>query len=74
MPSQCEILKQHFDSGRRLTVAEALSEYGIYALSQRCGELRRDGYPLASEMVETPTGKRIAQYYKAQGQLSLIAA
>lgn len=69
--SQLDALRQHFDSGRRLTVASAMELYGIYALSQRCGELRRDGYPLASEMVETPTGKRVAQYYKAQGQMAL---
>lgn len=69
---QLDILRRHFDAGGTLTVAEALTQYGIYALSQRCGDLRSEGYPLDSRMIETPTGKRIAQYFK-NGQLDLLA-
>lgn len=62
--SQLETLRQHFDNGGTLTVAQALTDFGIYALSQRCTDLRADGYPVASRMIETPSGKRIAEYYK----------
>lgn len=62
-PSQTDILRNHFDSGQRLTVAEALTKYGIYALSQRAGELIRDGYPLAVRRVKI-NGKTIAEYRK----------
>lgn len=62
--TQLDQLRKHFDDGGTLTVAEALGVYGIYALSQRCGDLRDAGYPVASRMIETPTGKRVAEYYK----------
>lgn len=45
-----------------LTVAEALNRYGIYALSQRVGELKRDGFHIASKMIEVREGVRVAQY------------
>ena len=35
--------------GARLTVAKALNEHGVYALSQRMGDLRREyGWPIQS--------------------------
>jgi len=50
------------EAGETLTVVEALNRYGCYALSQRAGQLRRMGYPVKSEMVDLPNGKRIARY------------
>ena len=68
--TQLEMLKRHFDAGGRLTVASALSQLGIYALSQRCGDLRREGYPVVSRTVETEGGARVSEYYRAiQGEL-----
>lgn len=61
--TQCEHLLQAFKKGERLTVAEALNRYGIYALSQRCTDLRKAGWPVQSEMIKVPTGKRVAQYW-----------
>lgn len=60
--SQCYALLAALQNGERLTVAIALERYGVYALSQRCGELKRMGWPITSEMVTTPTGKRVAEY------------
>lgn len=60
--SQCETLLAALKRGERLTVADALTHYGIYALSQRAGELRRSGHPVVSEMVAVGNGKRVAQY------------
>lgn len=38
--------------GARLTVGKALMEHGVYALSQRMGELRREyGWPIQSRFV-----------------------
>jgi hypothetical protein len=62
--SQVEQLAQAFDAGERLTVATALAKYGIYALSQRCGELWRSGYPVESQTVALPNGKRVSEYFK----------
>ena len=60
--TQCYELLAALQRGERLTVAEALTRYGIYALSQRAGELRRAGWPVVSEMVKVESGKRVAQY------------
>jgi hypothetical protein len=49
--------------GARLTVAKALNEYGVFALSQRMGELRRMGWPVRSRMIETQGGARVAEYW-----------
>ena len=48
--------------GEKLTVAVALEKYGVYALSQECGRLRKLGWQIRSEMVELPSGKRVAEY------------
>ena len=60
--SQCEQILEYLKEGNTLTVAEALSLFGVYALSQRAGELRRAGWPIESEMVRVASGKRVAQY------------
>ena len=49
--------------GEKLTVSLAIERYGIYALSQRCGELRNKLYwPIKSPMIALPNGKRVAEY------------
>ncbi len=65
--SQCEILVDYFNSGKSLTVAEALTnpDIGVYALSQRCGEINKHrdkyGIEIESETVES-NGKRYKRY------------
>lgn len=50
--TQCYELLMAMQCGVRLTVAKALNEYGVYALSQRVGELRRVyGWPIESRFV-----------------------
>ena len=61
--TQLQTLADAFDRNERLTVAIALEKYGIYALSQRCGELERKwGYPIDSKFVKLPNGKIIKEY------------
>lgn len=55
-------LLRAFERGEQLTVAEALTQYGVYALSQRVGELKRMGWPIVSEPFETSGGARVARY------------
>ena len=63
--TQLEQLADAFDRGEVLTVAVALDKYGIYALSQRCGELSRKwGYPVDSKFVTVPSGKVVKEYFK----------
>lgn len=64
--TQCRLLLSAFKRGEYLTVMDALTKYGVYALSQRAGELRRMGWPIQSEMRTLPNGKRIAVYSMAQ--------
>ena len=61
--TQVEILADAFDRGEHLTVAIALQKYGIYALSQRCGELAK-WYPVESKTVALPNGKHISEYFR----------
>ncbi len=57
-------LLQAFQRGERLTVGVALQQYGVYALSQRVGDLkRRYGWPVQSRMVKTNGGAVIAEYW-----------
>jgi len=49
--------------GKRLTVAKALTEYGCFALSQRCGDLRRLGWPIQSRTIKTASGAHISEYW-----------
>jgi hypothetical protein len=60
--NQCEQLLEAMKRGEQLTVAEAMSRYGVFALSQRCGELIRQGHPVNVEMIKVQSGKRVAQY------------
>lgn len=60
---------QHYElltamqAGERLTVAKALTEHGVYALSQRIGELKRMGWPIKSRTIEVAGGARISEYW-----------
>ena len=62
--TQLEQLAAAFDRGESLTVAEALAKYGVYALSQRCGDLFRAGYPVESRTVSLPNGKHVSEYFR----------
>jgi len=52
----------YLKSGRRLTVLKALKLFGVYALSQRIGNLKREGHPIKVEMITLKNEKRIAEY------------
>lgn len=61
--TQAHTLLMAFYRNEKLTVLTALEKYGVYALSQRVGELKRLGWPIKSEMIETITGKHVACYW-----------
>jgi len=70
--NQCEQLLEAMKRGESLTVADALSRYGVYALSQRCGELIKQGHPVKVEMITVLSGKRVAKYSIPQGQQEML--
>lgn len=49
-------------NGERLTPLIALRKYDCLSLSQRVGELKRAGWPILTEMVQVPSGKKVAEY------------
>jgi len=58
-----EIL-MYLDQGGRLTVAKALQELGVYALSQRIGELKRTyGWPIKSRALKVGPKTYVAEYF-----------
>lgn len=61
--TQLHTLLLAFMRGEKLTVLTAIDRYRCYALSQRCGELKRSGWPIKSDMLKLPSGKRVARYW-----------
>ena len=60
--TQLGTLLRALQRGQRLTVAQAMTEYGCYALSQRMGDLKRMGWPVLTSTITTNSGKRVAEY------------
>lgn len=52
------LLKQ----GVKLTPLEALRRCGCLSLSQRIGELKRQGWPIKTELIQIRKGTRVAEY------------
>jgi hypothetical protein len=54
----------YLKSGGRLTVAKALTELGVYALSQRVGELKREyGWPIKAKALKVGPKTYVAEYF-----------
>jgi hypothetical protein len=61
--TQCYELLMAMQRGVRLTVAKALTQYGVYALSQRVGDLKHKyGWPIQSRMVKVGSAT-VAEYW-----------
>jgi len=67
---QTEVLLAALMRGEELTPIDALSRYGVLALSQRIGELVRQGHPIERDRKKTRNGKRVGLYrWAGQRQL-----
>ena len=53
----------YLQAGGRLTVGKALLELGVYALSQRVGELKKQGWPIQSRVLKTGPKTYVAEYW-----------
>ena len=62
MKPQRERILAALKRGAKITPLTAVDRFQCLALSQRMGELRRQGYPIQVTMIRTKTGKRVAQY------------
>ena len=64
--TQAGQILRYLKNGGTLTPLEALQLFGCFSLSQRCGELKRAGWPIYSSMVKVGEGKRVAKYWMAE--------
>ena len=64
MKSQSKMIKAHLEKGHTLTSLGALDLYGCFRLSARISELKTSGYHVEKTMIELPSGKKVAEYYK----------
>lgn len=59
--SQKLCIQRHLAQGKSITPLLALRKFGCLSLSQRIGELKREKWPIKSEMVRIGS-KRVARY------------
>ena len=60
--TQAAMILNHLIAGGTLTPLESLNLYGVMALSQRIGELKKQGYPIKRDLIELPSHKHVARY------------
>lgn len=60
--SQTEQILKHLKSGRSISAAVAVHDYGIFRLAARIDDLKRKGHKISTEMRTSPGGKRFAVY------------
>lgn len=65
--TQCLRLQRYLSQGHSLTPLSALKRFGVMALSQRMGDLRRARWPVESEFVDVG-GKRVKRYWFQRGR------
>jgi hypothetical protein len=58
-------VQRHLAKGLSITPLQALEKFGCLTLSQRIGEIKRDGFKVQSTMIEVG-GKRVASYTMAK--------
>ena len=62
--TQCHEILLYLQRGGKLTVAKALTEFGVYALSQRIGDLKRTyGWPIQSKAVKVGPKTYVSEYW-----------
>lgn len=66
-PTQAGKILAYLQAGNRLTALEALQQFGCFRLAARIHELRNQGWQIAERMVETGSGKRVAEYSMGGG-------
>lgn len=59
--AQTSMILQHLRHDK-ITAIEALMQYKCFRLAARIKDLREAGHQIHTTMIETPAGKRIAEY------------
>jgi hypothetical protein len=55
-------VQRYLAQGHRLTPLVAQRKFGCMRLGARVWELREDGWPIVSKLVDVGNGKRVAEY------------
>ena len=61
--TQVKRILAYMQAGNRITPIEALQMFGSFRLGARIAEIKELGYPVQSEFVTTPSGKRVKAYW-----------
>jgi hypothetical protein len=61
--TQTDQILAHLKTGRPLDPLTALGEYGCFRLAARIYDLRNAEHDIATDIVETPNGARVARYW-----------
>lgn len=54
--TQCDKILFHLQTIGSITPVEALDQYGCFRLAARVADLKAEGWPIASEIVQKKTG------------------
>lgn len=62
--SQAQRILEYLQLGNGITPLEALNLFGCFRLSARIADIKKQGYPVVSEVVSV-NSKRVARYHLA---------
>jgi len=60
--SQNQTIARHLKKYKSITPFKALYEYGIMRLAARCYDLKSEGIPIKSELIDVGDGIKYARY------------
>lgn len=61
--SQESLILKHLQAGNKITPLDALNMFGCFRLGGRIYGLKKLGHRIEKRMIETPSGKHVAQYF-----------
>jgi hypothetical protein len=63
--SHCKLILKALKRGEKLTPLDILKRFDCLRASGRIHDLRQDGYAIKTEIIKTPTKKRVALYIRS---------
>lgn len=63
--NQCTRILAYLKSGRTLTALDALDRFECNRLAARIRDLKDDGHDISRRMIQTASGKTVAEYFIA---------
>lgn len=61
--SQNNSILEYLKQGNSITALEALNSFQCMRLASRMNDIKNMGYEVCSQMVDLPSGKRVASYW-----------